>query len=91
MIEKTYSQLMGEQKAFLTLKLDTDQPVEIRDFVGAFTSLANEFERFVEQEYPTQKQNQNFLFAKSGKVVLKPTFLPGLSSPPRQHCNIWTK
>lgn len=43
---------MGEQKALLTLNIDTSQPVEIGDFVGAFTSLANEFERFVEDTYP---------------------------------------
>jgi len=39
---------MGEQSALLTLKIDTDEPVELRDFVGAFTSLANECERYVD-------------------------------------------
>jgi hypothetical protein len=34
------------------LKLNTDQPVELSSFVGAFTSLANEFERFVESTFP---------------------------------------
>ena len=48
----SYSALMGEQQAFLTLKIDTHEPVEIGDFVGAFTSLANEFERFVKSEHP---------------------------------------
>lgn len=51
----SYSALMGEQQAFLTLKIDTHEPVEIGDFVGAFTSLANEFERFVRAEYPDAK------------------------------------
>lgn len=51
----SYSDLMGEQQAFLTLKIDTREPVEIGDFVGAFTSLANEFERFVHAEYPDAK------------------------------------
>lgn len=46
---------MGEQQAFLTLKIDTHEPVEIGDFVGAFTSLANEFERYVQTEYPDAK------------------------------------
>jgi hypothetical protein len=57
MIEKTYSQLMGEQAAFLTLKIDTDEPVELRDFVGGFTSLANEFERFVKDAHPGVKSD----------------------------------
>ncbi|NSZ52972.1 hypothetical protein G6K96_08390 [Agrobacterium vitis] len=43
---------MGANKAILTLKLDTHEPVELRDFVGAFTSLANEFDRYVDREYP---------------------------------------
>jgi hypothetical protein len=51
----SYSDLMGEQQAFLTLKIDTHEPVEIGDFVGAFTSLANEFERFVRNEHPEVK------------------------------------
>lgn len=43
---------MGEQKAHLTLKLDTDEPIELGDFVGAFTSIANEFDRYVSETYP---------------------------------------
>lgn len=43
---------MGEQKAHLTLKLDTDEPIELGDFVGAFTSIANEFERHIASNYP---------------------------------------
>lgn len=50
-----YSALMGETNSFLTLKIDTEEPVEIGDFVGAFTSLANEFERFVRGKYPDAK------------------------------------
>ncbi|MBD1546927.1 hypothetical protein HK439_11690 [Labrenzia aggregata] len=46
---------MGEQSAILTLKIDTDEPVELRDFVGAFTSLANEFERYVDATYSDVK------------------------------------
>lgn len=36
----------------MTLKLDTDEPIELANFVGAFTSLANEFERYIENTYP---------------------------------------
>ncbi len=51
----SYSALMGEQSAFLTLKIDTEQPVELRDFVGAFTSLGNEFERPSPGEKPIHR------------------------------------
>lgn len=46
---------MGEHSAFLTLKIDTEEPVELGDFVGAFTSLGNEFERYIRQQYPDAK------------------------------------
>lgn len=48
---------MGEQSAVLTSKIDTDEPVELRDFVGAFTSLANEFERYVDTTYSEVKSD----------------------------------
>ncbi|MGI9364515.1 MAG: hypothetical protein ACR2O8_04980 [Rhizobiaceae bacterium] len=57
MTNKTYSGFMREEKAHLTLKIDTEQPVELRDFVGSFTSLANEFERFIKASYPDAKSN----------------------------------
>lgn len=50
-----YSDLVGDQSAFLTLKIDSEEPVELRDFVGAFTSLGNEFERYVRETYPDAK------------------------------------
>lgn len=46
---------MGETSAHLTLKLDTAEPVELGDFVGAFTSLSSEFERFILMRYPGAK------------------------------------
>ncbi|QRY69142.1 hypothetical protein JVX98_13035 [Ensifer sp. PDNC004] len=57
MIVQSYSQLMSENPVFITLKIDTEQPVELHDFVGAFTSLANEFERFVAASYPDAKSD----------------------------------
>lgn len=48
---------MREQESHITLKIDTDEPVELRDFVGSFTSIANEFERFIKVAYPDTKSN----------------------------------
>jgi len=52
MMAMRYSELVGDQSAFLTLKIDSEEPVELRDFVGAFTSLGNEFDRYVHETYP---------------------------------------
>lgn len=78
MIEKTYPQLMGEQTAFLTLKLDTEQPVEIRDFVGAFTSLANEFERFIRDAYPDAKAEPKFFVREVRQGCIEADLFTGM-------------
>lgn len=75
----SYSQLMGEQKALLTLKLDTDEPVELRDFVGAFTSLANEFERFVEREFPNAHSDPKMFIREVRRGSIEADILTGLT------------
>lgn len=69
---KGYYELMGESKAHLTLTLDTDEPIELANFVGAFTSLANEFERFIDAKYPQDAKADTRIFIKDvrhGSVV----------------------
>lgn len=48
----SYSDFMGENTPHIVLRLNTSQPIELGDFVHAFTSLANEYERFVRAEHP---------------------------------------
>jgi hypothetical protein len=48
----TYAEAMARGEPFLSLKLDTKEPMELGAFVGAFTSLANEFERYIKKSYP---------------------------------------
>lgn len=43
---------MERGQPYIRLKLDIDQPIELAEFVGAFTALASEFERYVRQERP---------------------------------------
>lgn len=51
-METSYASLMGENTPHIVLRLDTKQPIELTDFVRAFTSLANEYERFLRAEHP---------------------------------------
>lgn len=60
MIPPRYSDAMKHSSAHLILKLDTDQPVELGAFVGAFTSIGNELERFVAERYPDFKGKAEF-------------------------------
>lgn len=43
---------MGERSPHIVLRLSTKQPIELTDFVRAFTSLASEYERFLRLEHP---------------------------------------
>lgn len=48
----TYAQAMARGEPHLILELDTKEPMELGAFVGAFTSLASEFERYVKRSHP---------------------------------------
>ena len=75
----SYSDLMGQQSAILTLKIDTEQPVELRDFVGAFTSLGNEFERFVRQNYPGAKADPRMYVREVRYGCIEADMITGLA------------
>lgn len=75
----SYSDLMGEHQAFLTLKIDTEQPVELRDFVGAFTSIGNEFERFVRDEYPGAKSDPKMFVREVRYGCIEADIITGLA------------
>ncbi len=51
-MEVSYESLMGENTPHIVLRLNTKQPIELTDFVHAFTALANEYERFVRTTHP---------------------------------------
>ena len=43
---------MAVGKPHIVLTLDTKEPIELGAFVGAFTSLGNEYDRFIKQAEP---------------------------------------
>lgn len=51
----SYSEAMGEEGAHLRLKLDTDEPMALGDFVGEFVGIGNQFEKFIAREHPALK------------------------------------
>ena len=58
----SYSRVMAESQAHLRLILDTDEPVELRDFLGAFTSIGNQAEKYVAERAPgTKAETQIFV------------------------------
>lgn len=65
-MEISYSQCMGENTPHIVLRLNTKQPIELSDFVRSFTSLANEYERFVRAEHP-DLADQSTIYVKQVK------------------------
>jgi hypothetical protein len=51
----TYKDAMGADGAHIRLKLDTDEPVALSDFVANFVGIGNQFEKFVARERPDLK------------------------------------
>jgi len=69
---------MAIQNAHLTLKLDTNEPIELADFVGSFTSLGNEFERFVKAEFPDHKAEIQFFVREVRSGCIEAHLFAGL-------------
>jgi hypothetical protein len=52
---------MERGETIIRIRLDIDQPIELTEFVGAFTSVAAEYDRFIRSEYPDAKPNAEML------------------------------
>ncbi|MBX3584744.1 MAG: hypothetical protein KF810_22950 [Rhizobiaceae bacterium] len=52
---KSYSQLMGESNAYLTITLDLDDPVEIGDFASLFAGIGGQFDDYIRENHPDLK------------------------------------
>ncbi len=51
-IRKSYSELMKDSGAYLVLKLETKEPIEVGNFVAAFTSITNQYQKFMRATHP---------------------------------------
>lgn len=79
MSDITYSQVMREQPSHLILKLDTDQPILLSDFVGAFTSLSNEYERYIKETNPDLLPNSEIFVKEVRAGCIEAELLPWLA------------
>ncbi len=48
----SYSQLVSDSGAYITVSLDLKQPVEITDFARLFASLGDQFDAYIADNYP---------------------------------------
>ena len=48
----SYSQYMSEGKAYLTITLDLNDPVEIGDFAALFSGIGGQFDAYLKENHP---------------------------------------
>jgi hypothetical protein len=49
-----YADVMAEGEPYISLTVVTKSPIELGDFVSAFTSLANQYQKFIRENYPDE-------------------------------------
>lgn len=54
---RNYRAAMERGQPFIRLKLDVDQPIDLGEFVAAFTAMGAEYERFIKTERPDATSN----------------------------------
>jgi hypothetical protein len=67
----TYAEAMKGNPPHLILTLETKDPIEVGDFVGAFTSLASQYEKYVATMFPDREGGADVYVAevKEGSIV----------------------
>jgi hypothetical protein len=79
-IEKTYSQLMGEISGQIRLIINTQEPVELNDFIGQLVGLGNQFEKFIAENHPDMRGDAKFYVQeiRSGSTIIDilPVLIP---------------
>lgn len=62
---------MTPDDSHIVLKIDTEKPVELHEFVAAFVGLGNQFEQFYGDEYPSEKGEIRFFVreVRAGSII----------------------
>jgi|SRR5581483_722671 len=64
---------MGAKQAYIVLRLQTKNPIEIGDFVSEFTSVASQYDKFIRDQYP-DFTSQAHIFVKQikrGSIIVE--------------------
>lgn len=69
--KKSYAQLMEDAQLSIELRIVTDQPVELLDFVGQFTALSSQYEQYIKENHPDLKGNAEIFVRemRSGSIL----------------------
>ncbi len=72
----SYNQAMSDSNAILRLRIQTEEPVEIDAFVGAFTSLAEEYRRDIRENYPDADGDARIYVKEVRKKCIEADLIP---------------
>lgn len=72
----SYNRAMSEAPAVLRLRIQTEEPVEIGAFVGAFTSLAEEYRRDIRENYPDADPEARIFVKEVRKKCIEADLIP---------------
>ncbi len=50
--EPSYSALMADRQAHIIVTIDTKEPIELGDFIAAFTSLSSQYQQYIAEYHP---------------------------------------
>jgi hypothetical protein len=79
-----YRALMLDGGAFIRMKLDTTQPIELNDFIASFSSIGSEYERFMKHEHGDLSKDAKIFVSevRQGSIVadLIPVIMPILQT-----------
>ena len=64
---------MNADDAHLILKIEKNNPVELKEFVGTFVGLGNQFEHYYDNEYPQERGNARFYVreVRAGSIIIE--------------------
>lgn len=76
---RTYACAMAGGEPHLVLKIDTKAPIEIGAFVGAFSSLGNEYERYIKRTNPDLAGDADIYVQEVRAGCIEASLIPWLS------------
>ena len=76
--ERTYGSAMEGGQPYISLKLEVNSPIEVGDFVSAFTSIAAEYNRFARASQPEADRDATLYVSEVRKGSIIAHLIPWL-------------
>lgn len=75
-----YAEIMAGAVAHIEVVINVDDPIELGDFVTAFTSVANQYERYMKQEHPDLKEDARLFVREIRPGSIVGDLIPSIAS-----------